>query len=548
MGRLRSFLSGQGGTYHSIYSMPPGREGSESSKKNRSSSSRSSFRIMRGSTVVEPLVSPSTQKPVASETDPIAEMPSGDCEIAEMGEPNLKISELATIEQEILELEAGSDAGSPKENRAEGVQDTGGEVKEEQGKVEGQQKTPGLDSDLLIFGDTHTMDAIPLFGRQFGIAKTSIVREQRLKEKELEREAKQKAKDPEALFRQVDDELEALYADYLKARGKQRQESGAESTIQTTRSTSRSAAEACIICLESFSNSVKAPEFVSAACRHAPRVCLGCLAKSIKHDLETRFWDEIKCPECQALLIHEDIKRFADKETFARYDRLSFRNAVSADKNFIWCLDCDFGQLHEQGAEQPMVRCLECGVVSCFRHSIKWHDEFTCDEYDAVLWDPDSYKEIKAKNANRVALKLEYISKGDLERAKKAEQARQKGLHDAQKEAARAAQEQIAAQVRAEKEAEEANQENKDDFREKWETLKRRIREVELSVSMVEKTTKRCPGCRWPIEKNEGCDHMTCIKCHSEFCWTCMNDYNEIRRHGNSMHRRSCKFHTDNLP
>lgn len=33
--------------------------------------------------------------------------------------------------------------------------------------------------------------------------------------------------------------------------------------------------------------------------------------------------------------------------------------------------------------------------------------------------------------------------------------------------------------------------------------------------------TKDCPKCHVIIEKNGGCNHMTCRKCHHEFCWTC---------------------------
>merc|ERR1711988_1305222 len=70
-------------------------------------------------------------------------------------------------------------------------------------------------------------------------------------------------------------------------------------------------------------------------------------------------------------------------------------------------------------------------------------------------------------------------------------------------------------------------------------------------VQWMEENAKRCPKCGEGIEKNEGCDHMTCRPaaggCGAEFCWRCGADYNGpqgIREVGNRARHPSCLWYS----
>ena len=51
-----------------------------------------------------------------------------------------------------------------------------------------------------------------------------------------------------------------------------------------------------------------------------------------------------------------------------------------------------------------------------------------------------------------------------------------------------------------------------------------------LNVTWLLANAKKCPNCKKYIEKNKGCNHMTCMKaaggCGYEFCWICLKDWN----------------------
>jgi len=121
-----------------------------------------------------------------------------------------------------------------------------------------------------------------------------------------------------------------------------------------------------------------------------------------------------------------------------------------------------------------------------------------------MLLDPDNFRsaididdEVAAETARLREEEDERLAR-ELDREnRRAEEERQRMKHEEERRRARAEQERRKRELEMENMREE---------------VKKRQREESASVAVVQRTTKPCPGCQWPIEKNRGCAHMTC-KC-----------------------------------
>ncbi|KAK0731478.1 hypothetical protein B0H67DRAFT_474278 [Lasiosphaeris hirsuta] len=139
--------------------------------------------------------------------------------------------------------------------------------------------------------------------------------------------------------------------------------------------------ETCTVCIDDKKIS-ELPANVTARCKHKPTICKDCLKQWLESGLESGSWDRLKCPDCSELLTHSEVRRFASRETFNRYDTLSTRAALKDIPNFRWCLSttCESGQIHDDKCTK--FKCAACDTRHCINHEVLWHKDETCEEYD----------------------------------------------------------------------------------------------------------------------------------------------------------------------
>ncbi|KAF3046253.1 hypothetical protein E8E11_008156 [Didymella keratinophila] len=103
-----------------------------------------------------------------------------------------------------------------------------------------------------------------------------------------------------------------------------------------------------------------------------------------KHRLKENGWQEVKCPghSCKVNLTYEEIKAYASREVFDRYDVMQAHNVLSADPSFRWCRAerCTSGQIHDIEEMGNEFVCVECHERFCIVHEGPYHDDETCDE------------------------------------------------------------------------------------------------------------------------------------------------------------------------
>ncbi|KAH7405964.1 hypothetical protein DE146DRAFT_429705 [Phaeosphaeria sp. MPI-PUGE-AT-0046c] len=217
------------------------------------------------------------------------------------------------------------------------------------------------------------------------------------------------------------------------------------------------ATQQCPVCASTRSVTHFPTRLPTSACTHEAVVCKRCLRRWLAAQFETKPWNELNCPICPSVLESRDIREFASKEMFQRYEHQATKAEFDIIPGWTWCIskDCLAGQIHD--ARKVKFRCRTCQHRQCIKCGVKWHKSETCKEY----------------------------------------------------------------QHRATQRAQRRN-------------------EDVASQALIRETTKQCPSCARPIEKIDGCDHMTCVKCKHQFCWMCLATYSSKKGVIRVQHEAGC--------
>lgn len=199
-----------------------------------------------------------------------------------------------------------------------------------------------------------------------------------------------------------------------------------------------------------------------AGCNHV--YCKQCMKSYFELKISEGSVADLVCPDpsCETTPMPHQIKETVDKASFERYDQLLLQVTLDTMRDITYCplKHCQSAVIVDDSDER-FAQCPTCTYSFCTLCRLTYHGPSAC----------------KVISKDREAIIQSYRS-GD-----------------------------SAACVKLEK-------------RYGRENLKKMLEEYDNAVWMKE-NSKPCPSCNAPIQKNDGCNKMVCVKCKCYFCWLC---------------------------
>jgi len=316
--------------------------------------------------------------------------------------------------------------------------------------------------------------------------------------------------------------------------------SGKESHQYRTESSSVKLGNECGICFDV----VKQQNMVSYGCEH--HYCEECIRANIELSVKDGTVESMECPDtkCEVIAPYSLIKRIVEPELFQRYETLMLKIGVGQMPDVVYCPNGECSAVIQSEADIGIAECYLCHYVFCSTCLKAYHGTSDCQLNDTerhqmlqkYVDELEAEKFFKEESLNELA--IEAIQKEEeewlenVQREQEEIRILEKIVEEEEKQKTREE------KKRFEEERRRTEEENRRKEHERLvveanerERIEKQIaenkkREEQQANELVQRTSRPCPYCKSPIEKNGGCNHMTCSKCRYEFCWVCMGCWN----------------------
>ncbi|XP_051960548.1 E3 ubiquitin-protein ligase RNF14-like [Xyrauchen texanus] len=201
-------------------------------------------------------------------------------------------------------------------------------------------------------------------------------------------------------------------------------------------------------------------------CQHV--YCKTCMKEYFEIQIRDGNVQCLDCPEpkCTSIANPTQVKHLVGEDEFARYDRLLLQSSLDRMTDVVYCprKSCCMAVMVEP--DSTMGICPSCRYAFCTKCKQTYHGLSLCKE-DEVLRLLEVYQAASA--AEKMRLNKEYKR-----------------------------------------------------------MIFKRAKNEALSEKYVKNNCKQCPSCGANIQKDEGCNKMSCSSCRQNFCWICLKVLNNM--------------------